>query len=74
MLYRQWTKHNKKYGNYKKLQHECTSSPTLMYYRDDKVTQLCTILIHPGIPRAKEIYVTSYLFDDALTLLQNWED
>jgi len=59
--------------NYKKLQHKCTSSPTLTYYRDDRVTQ-CMILIHPGIPRAKEIYVTPYLFDDALTLLQNWED
>ena len=68
MLYRHWTKHNKKYGNYTKLQHECTSSAALTYYRDDKVTQ-CTILIHPGIPRAKVIYVTSCLFDDALTLL-----
>jgi len=34
MLYGQWTKHHKKYGNYKKLQH----SPNLMYYRDEEVT------------------------------------
>jgi hypothetical protein len=37
------------------------------------VTQ-CLTLISPGIPGAKEIYVTSHWFDDALILLQNWED